>query len=131
MSWSTHHTQSEALASQAEVALRQGQHAEALVSYRLAAVAEEQACEALDTSHTRTLGITVVSAAALWYKACELAHAVRVAERWLATGLLPDFAMEQLHEIVRTVQYQRTQVPAASPCSPTPALASGARDARV
>ena len=72
MSWAAHLSQSEELASQAEVALRNGDSARAIGLYRLSAEAEERALNELDRSKTRTLGITVVSASSLWFKAKEL-----------------------------------------------------------
>ena len=72
MSWAIHHSQSEELASQAEVTLKKGDRESARDLYRRAAEAEERALEALDPSKTRTLGITVVSATSLWCKAEEL-----------------------------------------------------------
>ena len=107
MSWAIHHAQSEELASQAEAALRNGDRDGALEIYRLAARAEERALDALDPGKTRTLGITVVSAASLWFKAHEWKQAERVACRWIAADLLPDFAIAQLEEIIQTAWYER------------------------
>jgi hypothetical protein len=81
MSWAIHHAQSEELASQAEAALRKGDRDGALELYRLSAKEEEHALDALDPSKTRTLGITVVSAASLWFKANEWKQVERVACR--------------------------------------------------
>jgi len=102
MSWAIHHAQSEELASQAEAALRNGDRDGTLEFYRLAARAEERALDALDPGKTRTLGITVVSVASLWFKAHEWKQAERVACRWIAADLLPDFAIAQLKEILQT-----------------------------
>ena len=107
MSWATHHAQSEALASQAEAALRNGDREGALALYRLAARAEERALDALDPGKTRTLGITVVSATSLWFKANEWTQAERVACHWIAADLLPDFAIGQLEEIIQTTWHER------------------------
>ena len=102
MSWAIHHAQSEELASQAEAALRQGDRNGALDLYRLSAKEEERALDALDPSKTRTLGITVVSVASLWFKAHEWKQVECVACRWIAADLLPDFAIAQLEEIIQT-----------------------------
>jgi hypothetical protein len=107
MSWAIHHSKSEGLASQAEVAFKQGNREKAIVLYRLSAEAEEHALEALDSSKTRTLGITAVSAASLWFKAEELQQAERVACRWIASGLLPAFATVQLQELLQTIWHER------------------------
>ena len=107
MSWAIHHSKSEELVSQAEVAFKQGNREKAIVLYRLSAEAEEHALEALDSSKTRTLGITAVSAASLWFKAEELQQAERVACRWIASGLLPTFATIQLQELLQTIWHER------------------------
>jgi len=107
MSWAIHHAQSEELASQAEAALRKGDRDGALELYRLSAKEEERALDALDPSKTRTLGITVVSAASLWFKANEWRQVERVACRWIAVDLLPDFAIGQLQEVLQTTWHER------------------------
>jgi len=107
MSWAIHHAQSEELASQAEAALKKGDRDGALELYRLSAKEEERALDALDLSKTRTLGITVVSAASLWFKANEWKQVERVACRWIAADLLPDFAIGQLKEILQTTWHER------------------------
>jgi hypothetical protein len=107
MSWAIHHSQSEELASQAEVAFKKGDRDSARNLYRLSAEAEERAIEVLDPSKTRTLGITVVSATSLWFKAEELQQVERVACRWLASGLLPAFATAQLQELLQTIWHER------------------------
>src|SRR5919197_197790 len=58
MTWADHHTQSERLAAEAELAVRQGAAAQAVDLYRLAAEAEARALAALDPTKTRTLGIS-------------------------------------------------------------------------
>jgi hypothetical protein len=103
MTWAEHHRKSEELASLAEVCLINGNDLEAEKNYRLAAEAEFAALTDLDISKKRTLGITVVSATALWFKAQEWNRAKRVAYQWLATDLLPDFAIEDLEEILREI----------------------------
>jgi hypothetical protein len=108
MSWGTHHAQSEEFASQAEVALRKGDKALATELYRLSAEAESHALNELDPSKTRTLGITAVSAAALWSKAKELKQAEHVAYTWLASKLLPDFAIAQLQELLQSIWHERS-----------------------
>jgi len=54
MSWAIHHSQSEELASQAEVSLKKGNREIAKELYRLSAEAEERALEELNPSkHAR------------------------------------------------------------------------------
>jgi len=72
-------------------------------NYRLAAEAEVAALQALDISKSRTLGITVVSASALWFKGQEFGKSKRLAYRWLATETLPEFAIDELEEILREI----------------------------
>jgi hypothetical protein len=107
MSWAIHHSQSEELASQAEAALKKGDRDRAIELYRLSAQEEERALDALDPNKTRTLGITVVSAASLWFKANELKQVERVAYRWIVADLLPDFAVVQLQEALQTTWHKR------------------------
>jgi cold shock CspA family protein/anti-sigma regulatory factor (Ser/Thr protein kinase) len=95
MSWLKHHSESERLASIAEAAKR-----ESLNLYRQAAEAETKALEALGKNKIRTLGITVVSATALYYKAGEYEEARDFAIRWIKEPLLPPFATEQLEELL-------------------------------
>ena len=103
MSWLEQHSLSEKYASEAELALQRGDVASGLDKYRLAAEAESGAIAELDVSKERTLGITVVSAAALFFKAREYKQAEIVTHSWLATEHLPDFAIEQLHEILQAI----------------------------
>lgn len=103
MTWLEHYKKSEAAASLATVLIRTGQSAEAVKNYRLAAELEVAALEALDISKSRTSGITVVSAAALWFKGQELEKSKRLAYRWLATDTLPEFAIDKLEEILREI----------------------------
>ena len=107
MSWSTHHSQSEKYAMQAESALKQADPEGAVVLYRFAAEKEEQALSALSSDKTRTIGITIVSAASLWYKANEFQHAERVAYTGLANGNLPGFAIEQLQTILQIIWHEQ------------------------
>ena len=103
MTWVEHHRKSEELASSAAVCLLNGHSIEARQHYRLAAEAELLALADLDITKQRTLGITVVSAAALWFKGQDWKRAKRVAYQWLATDSLPDFAIEELEEILREI----------------------------
>lgn len=112
MSWLEHHTQSEQYASLAEIADRAGNSERSRELYHLAAECEVRALEVLDVTKTRTLGITVVSAVSLWFKAEEFGIAERLAYRWLATDLLPQFAVQELRELLQAI-WQELQVLAA------------------
>lgn len=102
MSWTMHHSKSEKYASQAEIATKNGDKDMALALFRLAAEEEALALSALDLKKTRTIGITTVSAASLWFKAGEYRQVERISCQWLATEYLPDFAISQLHTILHT-----------------------------
>ena len=112
MSWIEHHESSERLASQAEMAVRENRRDEALALYARAADAEERAIEDLDRSKTRTVGISAVSAAALHYKAHQLARAERAAIRWLGFDGLPAFAREQLRLLLQSIRASSRRPPA-------------------
>ena len=107
MSWIEHHEDSERLASQAQVAAREGQRDDALTLYARAADAEDRALADLDPSKTRTLGISAVSAASLHYKANRLDRAAAVAVRWLDFDKLPAFAGAQLRSLLQTISSER------------------------
>jgi hypothetical protein len=100
MSWAEHHKQSEFYASEAELAFKKGESEQASELYRLAAEAETLALNELDTKKNRTIGITAVSAAALWYKAEDYQLSKQFAEQWLTHQALPSFAVDQLQEIL-------------------------------
>ena len=83
--------------------MRLGLHKEARELYALAAVAEEQALDALDLSKARTYGITAVSAASLHFKAGQLDGAERIALASMAFDQLPAFARHQLQHIMQVI----------------------------
>lgn len=103
MRWVIHHSKSEEFASQAEAALRQGDTVKASEFYKLAAKEEELALSALDQSKRRTLGITAVSTASLYFKGNDFRQAELIAYQSLASGKLPSFAMNQLQSILQTI----------------------------
>ena len=71
MSWIEHHKTSESLASQAQVALDEGRRQDALTLFARAAREEDRAITDLSPSKIRTLGVSAVSTASLYYKAAE------------------------------------------------------------
>ena len=103
MSWLEHHTASEQLAAEAEIAAREGDSSRSKVLYARAADAERLACEAVEPSKSRTLGVSAVSAASLFFKAAKLSDAESLAYRWLGSGLLPDFAREHLRGMLQSI----------------------------
>lgn len=104
MSWLVHHTRSEGYASQAEELRRRHESDRVAELYRLAAEAEANALNKLDPSKTRTLGITAVSAVSLYFKAQEFLQARKLAHKWLATDLLPLFAVEELEDLLQVIR---------------------------
>jgi hypothetical protein len=101
MSWAERHKRSESYAIAAELALKKGEPERATEFYCLAAGAEAEALNELDPHHkVRTLGITAVSVAALWYKAGNYQQAKQVCEQWLTHSSLPPFAINQLQELL-------------------------------
>jgi hypothetical protein len=110
MSWLVHHTQSEGYASEAEELRRRHKSDRAAELYRLAAEAEVNALNNLDPSKTRTIGITVVSAASFYFKAQEFLQARKTAHKWLATDLLPSFAVEELKDLLQFIRFEESRV---------------------
>lgn len=100
MSWSAHHKRSEMYASEAELAVKNGECGQAMKLYRLAAESENMALSSLASDKPRTLGITAVSVAALWYKAGAFEQTIQTAEKWLQNHELPPFAINQLQELL-------------------------------
>ena len=109
MSWITLHQVSERLASDAQAALLQGRRAQARDLYAQAADAENKALGALDPSKTRTIGVSAVSAASLYYKAANLPRAEEVASRWLGFATLPEFAREQLCSLLESISAEQEE----------------------
>lgn len=103
MNWTIFHAESERLAIDAYLKLRAQNIAEASVLYSQAAEAEQRALRCLDVSKVRTRGITAVSAVALWFKATEYAHAEELAHAMLADAHMPDFAREDLRNLVQAI----------------------------
>ena len=124
MSWIEHHESSERLASQAEMAVRENRQDEALALYARAADAEERAIADLDRSKTRTFGISAVSAAALYYKAHQLARAEQAAIRWLGFDRLPVFARDQLRLLLQSIWSEQVRERAGSRFAPGQVLIS-------
>lgn len=103
MSWATLHQVSEEHAAQAEFYLKTGSLVQAREQYAHAAHAEGLAIQALDPNKQRTLGITTVSAASLWYKAGELERAQQMAHAGLAQNTLPGFAVAELQTLLQVI----------------------------
>jgi len=100
MTWADKHRESERLASQANTLLRAGNKHRAQHFYARAADAENDAISHLNAIKTRTLGISIVSAVSLRYKAGQYQQAKDAAITWLALTTLPDFARMALTKIL-------------------------------
>ena len=100
MTWLEHHRRSEQTASEAEMLALRGDLDQARHLYAQAAEAEAMALEILGPDKPRTLGITAVSAVALYFKANEWSESKLLAHRYLGTGQLPCFAIQQLEELI-------------------------------
>lgn len=103
MTWLEHHREAESLASRADVARHSGNIDQAKLLCGRAAEAEVRAIEALEPSKQRTLGITAVSAVALYYKAEQMKMAENTAYRLLALDDLPGFARIQLRDLLQAI----------------------------
>lgn len=103
MTWAELHAESERLAIEAQLALRARNAGQAVELYKRAAEAERRALDQLDVSKARTRGITAVSAVALWFKAGEYALAEQLAHSMLADPHIPDFAREELRNLVQAI----------------------------
>ena len=98
MSWAELHRQSEQLASEAQAAPERAREL-----YAEAAKLEAAALLELAPTKVRTIGITAVSAVALWFKARRFGEAQKLAYRMLANDALPPFAAEQLQGLLQSV----------------------------
>jgi hypothetical protein len=103
MTWAELHTESERLAIEAQLALKAHNTGKALDLYRQAAETERRALDILDVSKVRTRGITAVSAVALWFKAGEYIQAEQLAHSMLADPHIPDFAREDIRNLVQAI----------------------------
>lgn len=113
MSWLTHHQTSEEAASEAHAARRRGDDTRATSLFAQAAQAELLALDHLSlVEKPRTFGVTAVSAAALLYKAEQPRAAEQLAHSMLGQSGLPDFATDQLREILQSIWNEQAQATA-------------------
>jgi hypothetical protein len=109
MTWLEYHTVSNRAAAEAEIAVRESASERALLLYRQAAEAEEKALSELDPAKRRTLGITAVSAVALWCKSGDFDRAKRLADRLVGKDL-PSFATRQIQEMIKAMARRHREV---------------------
>lgn len=103
MTWIEYHTASERLAEQAQLAKAQGDTVGARSLYGEAARSESLALQQLERSKTRTLSVTAVSAASLYFKAADFAAAEALAHTWLTDPTLAPFAAYDLRELLQAI----------------------------
>lgn len=103
MTWNIHHSASEKLVAEAELAFRSDSRERAQQLYDLASSEEIKALDALPLNKARTRGITAVNAVALSYKAKKYASAERLAHRYLSESGLPQFAEVQLRNLLQAI----------------------------
>ncbi len=102
--WLSAHRRSEVFAGQAQQALVRGQDEQAVHHFLQAARAETEALRSLAGDSPRLLGIISVSAAALLIKAHEPVEAQELIEQLLKNPDLPEFAAEELADLLEGLQ---------------------------
>jgi hypothetical protein len=112
MTWGEWHSKSERFASEAEAATRRNDPRTANDLYSQAAEAENMALLELAPGKMRTLGITAVSAASLWFKAQSFAKAEQLCYLMLSRGDLPEFAVSQLRSLVQAIWTEHSKTEA-------------------
>jgi hypothetical protein len=94
------HRQAEILTATADQLVAQGRSEDARALYFQAAEQEALAFGHIPVERSRTRGIVAVSAVALYRRADAIDQAIRHAHLFLADGSLPDFAREQLDDLL-------------------------------
>jgi hypothetical protein len=113
MNWLINHQVSEQAASDAHAARRRGDEATAKELFSRAAQAEQLALTFLNLKEKpRTFGVTAVSAAALLYKAEQQQEAEQFAHLMLSQPGMPEFATDQLREILQCIWNEQAQASA-------------------
>jgi hypothetical protein len=107
MSWIESHSISENFASEAEAAIAEGNWEKAIGLYLEAARFETQAITELEKGKPRTLGITYVSSASLWFKGNDLAKSELIAFKGLGSDEIQEPAKNKLREIIQTIWNER------------------------
>ena len=109
MTWLNAHQRSEALAAEAHDALRRGETEAAKSHFLEAARCEAAAFDDLGLGKPRTLGITAISATALWFKGGDLSAAETFAHRATLHPELPRFAKHELRELLQSIWNEEAQ----------------------
>jgi len=103
MSWKEYHSISERYAADAEVEFLAGNYSNALKHYQMAAESELKALQSLGTDKVRTLGVTLISAVSLFYKARQYHQAESLACQYLSTSQLAPFATTEIRALLQTI----------------------------
>lgn len=119
MSWLQWHEMSEQLASDAEQ-LRGVKPRTARALYASAAIAERQALGETSADQARTRAATVVSAAALWYKAGDYGQAEALVRAQLELQALPESSTIALRALLRAVHREHTGTAGGPQVQPPP-----------
>lgn len=112
MSWAKYHSDSEQLAIQAQLAAQSRNSVLAQSLYKQSAELEKKALDCLDNTKIRTLGITGVSAVALWFKSGEYSLAEQLAHKMLSSPDVPEFAREELRNLVQAIWTESSKLKA-------------------
>ena len=110
MTWLDHHRRSELYASEAEILAHRGEKVTAQQVYERAADAEVSALGVVGSDKPRTYGITAVSAVAFYLKAAKWFDARVLAYRCLGSGLLPEFAWQQMEDLLDSIKMQEVGI---------------------
>ena len=102
--WFVYHEKSRDLSSQAEIAARLGDREKAIVFYREAAQFERQSLEALPPNAIQLILITVVSVAALLFKAKNFEEAKSFIKDWIDRPFIEEWTRIQLQDILDTIE---------------------------
>ena len=124
MTWVESHNASQALAANANDAVGAGEIELAIDRFRKAAALEEEALRALDSNKARTLGVTAVSAVALYYKGKEFQRAERLACEVMTWPHTPDFASNQLRQLLNATWAEQARADAGPRFLPGQVLVS-------
>lgn len=114
MNWVEFHSKSEAIASEASLAVRRDDLDSAEKLYRQAAEYEIRALDVVDRTKIRTRGITAVSAVALCFKGREYGKAEQLAYAALADSSLPEFARLELKSLLLAIWSTMAEITAQS-----------------
>jgi hypothetical protein len=106
------HRQSELRASEGDTLAAEGRLNEAQQAYREAAELERQVFDGIPKERSRTRGIIGVSIASLYYKGAALAEAESYASQYISDSSLPDFARDQLRDILEDIWQERRTIAA-------------------